>query len=309
MTFCKSVVRKICLGAVLLAVTVLAGCSRQGDQTSYRPEFSAAPPGVQRVYVFAIHPLHNPKRLFEVYGPLVDYLNARVSGVRFRLEASRNYAEFDKKLEAREFHFALPNPYQTLAAVRRGYTVFGKMGDDENFRGIILVRRDGAIREVADLKDKAVSFPAPTALAATMMPQHFLHCHGLNVRRDIETRYVGSQESSIMNVYLGNVAAAATWPTPWTSFKREHPDIAGALAVQWQTDPLVNNGLVVRDDIEPGVRRQVEAALFSLHESTEGRRILARMPLSRFEPATNATYGPVQAFLDEFDRTVGRPGR
>jgi phosphonate transport system substrate-binding protein len=179
------------------------------------------------------------------------------------------------------------------------------MGDDENFRGIILVRRDSRIREVSDLRNKAVSFPAPTALAATMLPQHYLHSHGLDVKRDIEARYVGSQESSIMNVYLGNVSAGATWPTPWISFEREKPEIARALAVRWQTDPLVNNGLVVRDDIEPAVRKQVEAALFSLHQSAEGKRILERMPLSRFEPATNATYAPVQAFLDEFDRTVG----
>lgn len=64
-----------------------------------------------REYIFAIHPLHNPLRLFEIYDPLIDYLNRNIPGAAFRLEASRNYAEFGKKLYARQFNFALPNPF------------------------------------------------------------------------------------------------------------------------------------------------------------------------------------------------------
>ncbi len=40
------------------------------------------------------------------------------------------------------------------------------MSDDNNFRGIILVRKDSGIKKLTDLKGKAESFPTPTALAA-----------------------------------------------------------------------------------------------------------------------------------------------
>jgi phosphonate transport system substrate-binding protein len=86
--------------------------------------------------------------------------------------------------------------------------------DDEMFRGIILVRKDSGIHKVTDLKGKKVSYPALTALAATMMPHYYLHTHGIDVNRDIENLYVGSQESSIMNVLRGHVAAGATGPVP-----------------------------------------------------------------------------------------------
>lgn len=88
------------------------------------------------------------------------------------------------------------------------------MGDDDNFRGIILVRKDSGIKSVKDLVGKNISYPAPTALAATMMPQWYLHIHGINIHTDITNSYVGSQESSIMNVFLGKSAAGATWPPP-----------------------------------------------------------------------------------------------
>lgn len=290
----------------LLALGLAFGLSGCHDETGpgYSPSFGPPPKTANSVYLFGVHPLHNPKRLFEVYGPLVDYLNAHIEGVTFQLEASRNYAEYEKKLYAGHFQFALPNPYQTVNSLDHGYRVFGKMGDDENFRGIILVRKDSGIRSVADLKGKTVSFPAPTALAATMMPQYYLHTHGLDTNRDIKTLYVGSQESSIMNVYLGNTAAGATWPPPWLAFMRERPELAAQLRIQWQTAPLVNNGLVARIDVPQALVQRVAKLLFSLHSTTEGRRILDRMPLSRFEPANDRTYEPVRSFLRRFSAEV-----
>jgi phosphonate transport system substrate-binding protein len=287
----------------LLAVLLLAGCG--GQEASYQPSFGeqAAEGGV-REYVVGIHPLHNPKRLFEVYGPIVEYIDAQIPEARFRLEASRNYEEFDKKLYSRQFDFAMPNPYQTVRSLKHGYRVFGKMGDDENFRGIILVRKDSGIREVADLKGKKVSYPSAVALAATMMPQYYLHTHGIDVNRDIENLYVGSQESSIMNVLRGHVAAGATWPVPWLTFQQEHPDLAAQLEVKWQTETLPNNGWVVREDVPPELAGKFAALLLALNESGQGRAMLARLPISRFEPATDKTYQPVRNYLKVFSETV-----
>lgn len=291
--------------ATLFIGLLLAACGDGERQAAYQPEFGSRPVGApaRKAYRFAVHPLHNPARLFTVYGPLVDRLNAGIPEAHFVLEASRNYEEFDKKLYARQFDLALPNPYQTLNALRHGYRVFGKMGDDDQFRGIFLVRRDAPIHEVADLKGKVVSFPAKTALAAAMLPQQFLRDHGLPIGA-YEARYVGSQESSIMNAYLGDSAAAATWPPPWIAFQKDHPDRAALLKEIWRTEPLPNNGLVARDDFPPELLNKVAAILFSLHEDGEGRALLERLPLSRFEPASEATYRPVRDFVTRFSQTV-----
>jgi phosphonate transport system substrate-binding protein len=288
----------------IIEIGAFSGSAR-GAQQDYAPSFaekSVAPEATE--YVFGVHPLHNPQRLFAVYGPIADYLAAHMPGAHFRLEASRNYPEFDRKLYGRGFHFALPNPYQTVRAIDFGYLVFGKMADDDNFRGIILVRRDSGIEKVTDLKGKTVSYPAPTALAATMMPQYYLQTHGLDVNRDIRNVYVGSQESSILNVYHGFVAAGATWPTPWLAFQEQYPDKAKELEVKWLTGPLPNNGLIVRDDVPKDVADKVAALLFSLQDSEEGRKLLAPVPLSRFEPATDATYAPVRDFVRRFSAEV-----
>lgn len=287
----------------LLSCLFLAACGSERTEV-YEPAFSDAPPGGAKTLIFGIHPFYNHHRLFQVYQPLVDHLNRNLAGVRLRLEASRNYADFERKLAARHFHLALPNPYQTIASRQYGYQIFGKMGDDDNFRGLIVVRKDSGIEQPRDLKGKPVSYPAPTALAATMLPQWFFHEAGIDVRRDLFNLYVGSQESAIMSVYLGKAVAGATWPPPWRAFLREHPDMAAQLEVRWQTPPLVNNGLVARNDILPGTIRRIRDLLLALPQTPEGRAILAPMELSRFEAADDRSYQPVVDFLARFERQV-----
>lgn len=234
----------------------------------------------------------------------MDYLSENIEGVRFKLEASRNYAAYDKKLYAGKFHFSLPNPFQTLNAIDIGYRVFAKMGDDKNFRGIILVRKDSGIHQVSDLKGKKVSYPAPTALAATLMPQYYLQTHGVDVTQDLENRYVGSQESAIMNVYLKQTAAGATWPPPWIALAKQRPELKQELSVIWETEPLINNSLVVLPNIPDKIVQQVHDLLVNLHKDERGREILKPMELSRFESAENQSYDVVRQFIDQFSQQV-----
>lgn len=288
---------------LLVAILFLTACGKHSEN-DYQPNFSAHPDAEVKVYVVGIHPLHNPQRLMELYGPVVEYINAGIPGVHLILEASKNYGDFENKLYSGHFDFAMPNPYQTVLSLKHGYHVFGKMGDDKDFCGIILVRKDSGIQTVRNLKGKKVAYPAPTALAATMMPQLYLHTHGIDVNRDIENVYVGSQESSIMNVVRGHVAAAATWPVPWKTFNAEHPELANQLEVKWRTETLPNNGWVVRKDISPELAGKFAAMLFSLNGTEQGRRVLARLPISRFEPASESTYAPVRDFIKVFSATV-----
>ncbi|MGV1098545.1 phosphate/phosphite/phosphonate ABC transporter substrate-binding protein [Thiovibrio sp. JS02] len=289
--------------AALLSAFLLIACDSP-KQEGYAPAYSDTPAAGKVVLIFGVHPLHNPQRLHETYGPLIEYLNRNIPECTIRLEASRSYDEFDKKLYDRHFHLALPNPYQTLNSLRHGYRIFAKMGEDDKFRGIIIVRKDSGINRVADLKGKVVSFPAPTALAATMMPLYFLHTHGLDVNKEIERLFSGSQESSIMNVYLGKSAAGATWPPPWQAFCERNPGIAAELEVKWESPPLLNNGLVARDDLPPEVVARVRSLLVALHSHEEGRLLLAALPLARFESATEATYRPVRDFLRQYAEAV-----
>lgn len=269
------------------------------------PQYRKSPPAESKpVYRLAIHPLYNPTKLAETYLPLVELLNQRISGVHFELEASRDYQMYERKLRARQPELLLPNPWQTLQAIKVGYNVIAMAGDAADFKGIFIVRKDSPIKTPADLKGKVVSYPSPTALAACIMPQMYLQHRGVDVMRDINNRYVGSQESSIMNVFLGQSSAGATWPPPWRLFQQDHPQEAAQLQVIWETPSLVNNSLMVRNDIPAPIRDQVQTILLNLKQTPEGQAILARMQSGEFHPANNGSYDVVRDYITRFEREV-----
>lgn len=294
--------RTICQMALLPFVLPLVGCNRAEEP--YEPEFLETPIGRNgRELSFAVHPLHNPALLHQVFAPLIGYLNATAGGATFKLIASRDYAAFDRRLAAREFDFALPNPYQAVRAAAGGYRIFGKVAGDEDFRGLILTRRDSSIGAIGDLRGRTISYPAPTAVAATMLPQYFLHRNGvpLSATRPL---YVGSMESTIRSLAVGTSDAAAIWPDPWNKFSRSDPGTAARLQVRWQTPPLVNNALVVRKSVPAELASRVLLALTRLGATAAGRALLDRLNVPGFEAADDRTYAPVRRFLREFSRTV-----
>lgn len=291
-------------------VTVVAAGAAPGPQAASEavtagPIYGSTPADPRgRAYRLAVHPLHNPVKLQKAYQPLIDRLQSELPGLRFQLEASRDYAAYERKLQQREPDLLLPNPWQTLKAMEAGYTVIAMAGDPDDFRGLILVRRDGAIQRPIDLAGQTVSFPSPTALAACIMPQYYLHEHGLVVGRDFKSLYVGSQESSIMSVFQRRSAAAATWPPPWRAFQLDHPIEAAELKVMWQTAPLLNNSVMVRSDVPTSVRDGVRRVLLGLNDSAAGRSLLAAMRTSRFFESDDQRYAVVRHYIDRFERDV-----
>ncbi|MFH1057392.1 MAG: phosphate/phosphite/phosphonate ABC transporter substrate-binding protein [Pseudomonadota bacterium] len=294
-----------CLFLALLLAGQVGGAAygRSAEPGGDPPRYADRPssPAGGPIYSFAVHPLHNPQRLFSKYQPLIDLINERVKGFSLKLAASRDYPAFERKLYEGRFHFALPNPLQTLRSQRHGYRIVGKMGDDHMFRGIIIMRRDSQVMFVEDLAGAALSFPAPTALAATMLPKHFLQTRGLDLATN-DIRYVGSQESAIMNVYLGKTVAAGTWPLPWDMLLQSRPELGQVLEVKWRTPHLLNNGLVARGDVPKEHVQQVMAVLLALPAEERGRQTLTGINVSCFQRADAATYAPVREFLENYYR-------
>ncbi len=289
--------------ALAVALASLLGCGPKPQEQAL--QYAAAPlrPSAP-VYRLAVHPLHNPQKLIQAYQPLVDLLNREMPDVRIELEASRDYQAYEKKFSEREPAFLLPNPWQTLQAMKVGYRVLAMAGDADDFKGLIIVRKDSAIRQAADLKGKVVSYPSPTALAAAVMPQYYLYKQGIDIRKDIQNHYVGSQESSIMNVYLGQSAAGATWPPPWRAFQKDHPAEAAQLQVLWQTPSLLNNSVMVRDDVPPAVGESFTKTLLGLPQTPQGRAVLSSMETSRFYEANDASYERVRDYIARFEKEV-----
>lgn len=247
------------MAAGLAMAVLLCACSRSAPEAPYAPRFGA-PPAAGKVaeYSFGVTPMSNFRNVYETFQPIVEHINGGLGDARLVLEVPRGLDEHERQLSARHFAFALSNPYHSWRAAQHdGYRIFAKMNEDDSFRGIWIVRRGSAIDSLHALKGKRVSFPPKSALAATMMTQMQLHEAGIDPQRDISASYVGSQHASIMKVASGAADAGATWPLAWTTFQRVHPKEAAQLEARFPTAPLINQGIVARDDVPPELVRRV----------------------------------------------------
>ena len=296
---------KIFLSLVLILSTILTGACSKAPQQPNELQYSDAPPdSAIRIYRIAISPLYNPSKLTKTYQPLIDYLNARLPDIRIELEASRDFKSYEHKYLVREPDFLLLNPWQTLQAMKTGYHVIAMAGDATDFKGLFIVRKDSNIKTPADLKGQIVSYPSSTALAAAIMPQYYLHTHGINVNTDIKNNYVGSHDSSIMNVYLKQSAAGATFPPPWRLFQKEFPNEASQLKIIWETPSLINTSVMVRDDVPVALRDRVKRILLNMNSTPDGKALLVKMDKGLFYPADDTSYHKVQEYIDRFEREV-----
>jgi phosphonate transport system substrate-binding protein len=290
-----------------LLVAVFCGCDSDDREPPYEPSFAPAPKvghaGVE--YTFGVFPLHNAVRLFQVYQPALDAVNASVDGFVLRLQAGKDYRSYEQKLRDKSLAFAVVNPYQAIRAERSGYRIFAKMGGDSRMRGILVVRKDGRVRSFADLPGARISFPARSATAATMMNKVFLKKNGVDVERDMTAVYVGSQDSAVMNVFLGKTDLGGTWPPTWDALAASHPEVVRALEVRWQTESTVSLAVVARADVPDTAVARVADGLVALEHSAQGRRALAAMGIPRYERADTRTYDPFRAFLTEYEQLFG----
>lgn len=290
--------------ACLTGLAGLAGCTREEAAPTPQYASKAVVADAATHYVFTVHPLHNPQLLHEKFEPLMAYLETQLPGTSFDLETSNDYADYERKLRAGQSHFSLPNPYHAALSSDWGYHVIAKMGNDELFRGVFIVRKDSAIQIPADLRGKVVAYPAPTALAAAMMPQLYLQKNGIDVATDITNKYVGTHNSSIMNVYLRQSDISATWPAAWHAFEQSSPAEAADLKVIWQTPTLIQNAVTARNDVPPDVVAQVTRVLTHLQDSVPGLQLLKGIETTRFVSASDADFEVVRKFLVEFNRLV-----
>ena len=285
-----------------LAFLLVSWGNARADST-YKPSGAVVQ---ETTYVFAPHPNLNPQDLYKAYEPVVRYLERKIPGVRFSIESSKDYPDYEAKITERRFHFGIPNPFQTALGLEHGYRVIAKMTPDEDFRGLMVARKGSKLRIPTDLAGKPLCFISPSAVAATMLPLLYLHDHGLNVTNS-QIEYVGSPFSAIMHVYTGDAAACGVSLRQWRTWARDNGDKAKQLKTLWLTNSLPSNGVVARDDVPEKVAQQVAAALAGMDRDKDMDQSQFKFDQNHYELANAETYKPFFDFLKHYDETIGLP--
>lgn len=262
----------------------------------------------EKVIIFGPHPYSNPQDMYQDYEAIMRYLEKKIPGTKFKIETSKNYAEYESKLTGNRFNISLPNPYHTLLGIKNGYHVIAKMKPDDDFRGLIISRKDKHIRNAKDLIGKTLCFPSATAVAATMLPLEFLHDKkGIDIKNQININYVGSQYSTLLHAYSGDSVACGTTTRFWRTWSKENPDKALQMKILWKTHSLPHNSIIARNDMDFELANLITTALIGLDKDLNIDQKQFTKDQQHFENANNKTYIPVNDFLKKVDHIIGLP--
>jgi len=120
-----------------------------------------------QTYTFAVVPQFEQRKLFTIWKPVVDDLEKR-TGHSFKLVATLTIKDFERKLSQGNFDFVYANPYHIMKVSHsQGYIPLVR--DEAPLRGVLVVRKDSPIQHISELEGKAVAFPSPNAIGASLL--------------------------------------------------------------------------------------------------------------------------------------------
>ena len=253
-----------CIGATLLLLTTVP--PTVADTTT--------------VYRVGIVPQFDSRTTYNIWTPILAQLQTR-TGLRFELVGSPNFPAFEKEFERQEFDFAYTNPYHAVMSASHYVPLVRDVA--AQLQGVIVVHIDSPIKKLSDLQGKNMDFPAPNALAASLLPRAKLNEAGITV----QARYVKTHTSVYLNVALGQTDAGGGVQQ---TLEQQPIAVRKKLRVIDRTIAVASHPLLANRRISQDVQEKVRAALLALGETADGRAMLSRIPMDKVGLAIPATY-------------------
>ncbi len=277
----------------------LVACNDQDSTAAYKPGFAVDTSGNKTlIWGFPSFSYCENAQL------LVKYLNKRLSGAHIVVKACVSYEEYLENLSKSKFDLTVINGIVALDKESKDYFIVGKIKDDSQYSGVIFTRKDADVKKVNDLKEKKISLVPHRTIPATLMTLYYLYQHGLDVNRDILRVNVASFESAIITTYVGKSEAGLCLKRNWNVYVKQHPEILKKVEVKWETPPLINNALLIKNTTDTEIAHQLSNLFFSIQTTEEGKTALSQLDISGFEKANDNTFKPMKEFKKKYDAVI-----
>jgi phosphonate transport system substrate-binding protein len=262
--------------------------------------FTALAPAAAAQQVFRITaiPDESPTELARKAAPLIKYLEGQL-GMKVEWTPVTDYAASVEALVNRKVDLAWFGGFTFVQAHHRsGGKVLPlvQREEDERFRSVFITT-DPAIRTLADLKGKDVSFGSQSSTSGHLMPRSFVLQAGLDPDKDFRrVAYSGAHDATIAAVAAGKVQAGALNISVWEKFVTEKKVDADKVKVFYTTPPYYDYNWTVHADLPAPLREKLSAALLALDRNTpQGKEILDLQRATRFVPSKVDNYKGIEA--------------
>ena len=259
---------------------------------------AASPSFAQAVFRITAIPDESPTELARKAAPLVRYLETRL-GTKVEFTPVTDYAAAVEALVNRKVDLAWFGGFTFVqAGVRSGGKVIPivQRAEDAVFRSVFITT-DPAIRTLADLKGKDVSFGAQSSTSGHLMPRDALLKAGIDPEKDFHrVAFSGAHDATIAAVVAGKVEAGALNGSVWDKFVADKKVDTTKVRVFFTTPPFYDYNWSVHADLPAALRDKVTQAFLDLKaDDAQGKEILDLQRASRFVPTRAENYRDIEA--------------
>ncbi len=252
----------------------------------------------QAVFRVTAIPDESPTELARKAAPLMKYLEARLV-MKVEYTPVTDYAAAVEALVNKKVDLAWFGGFTFVQAHARSG---GKMiplvqrEEDEKFRSVFITS-DPAIKALADLKGKDLSFGSQSSTSGHLMPRSFLLQAGIDPDKDFKrVAYSGAHDATVAAVAAGKVQAGALNISVWERLVSDKKVDADKVKVFYTTPPYYDYNWTVHAEMPAALREKLAAALLSLSRDTaEGKEILELQRATRFVPSKAENYKGIEA--------------
>lgn len=297
--------------AAILLVSVallIAGCEEEphGRKVSLsavrREEVGQPLEGRVLLLRVAVAPAISPRESFGLYRPLLKYISRQV-GMPVKFLHRRTHAEVNDLIRYRHADMAFVSDYAYVEGQRNfgmQMLVVPIVMKSRTHHAYIIVPKAIDARSLFDLKGKSFAFSDPLSSSGWLFPTFLLNRIGETPESFFGRHlFTYSHDNTVNAVAEELVDAGAVDSLVYEYMLANAPAYRDKTKVIQISSPWANPPVVVHPQIDPILREELRRVFLTMHESEEGREVLAPLMIDRFIRSSDRAYDPLRRMVEE----------
>ncbi len=215
----------------------------------------------KQVISFGLCPKYNPRIMYQLYQPFVDYLSENTP-YQFEIKLSRTYQETVDRLGRGEIVIASCGPVPYIRAKEK-YPVKPILralsGDGKSYyHGIVIVRQESPIQKLEDLKGRSFAFGQSWSTAGHILPQYALMKAHIYLKDLKGYAFLRHHDSVVHAVLKAQFVAGAVKDVVAYKYRQE------GIRFIHVTEPIPTVPIVVRTNAPTEMTESVKTSLLKL---------------------------------------------
>ncbi len=245
----------------------------------------------------AVAPVISPRESFGLYRPVLEYISRQL-GRPVDFLQRRTYGEVNELIRYGHADVAFVCDYAFVEGERdfgMHILVVPVVMGRRTYQSYIIVPEESRARSLFDLNGKSFAFSDPLSSSGWLFPTHLLRRIGEKPESFFRrTVFTYSHDNTVRAVAHRLVDGGAVDSLVYEYMLIKDPMYKEKTKVIQKSSPWGNPPVVVHPGIDPAMREELRRVFLIMHESEEGRRVLAPLMIDRFILPNDRAYDPVR---------------